>query len=267
MYRYPEPVALGPHTLRLRPREDPAQRLLSYSLRLDPVAAGSSGFLDQEGNPAVRVWFVSPVTSLAIYSRFEVETLRSNPFDFLLEGSLRIPMEYPEALRAVLAPYTQPAPAASVEAFAREAAEAAGWGTLDFLTLLSRRIFESLRYVIRDWGRPLSAAQTLEAGEGSCRDFAVLFAEACRHLGLAARFVSGYETAAASSERADMHAWAEVYLPGGGWRGYDPSRGLAVADSHVAVAASLAPELAAPVTGTHGGAGSRLETAIRLTVS
>jgi transglutaminase-like putative cysteine protease len=210
------------------------------------------------------------VTSLEIHSRFEVETLRVNPFDFLLEsdGALRVPVVYPDALWPSLAPYIAVEPSGAVEALARAAAIEAGWGTMEFLRVLNRRISDSLRYVVRDHGRPLEGALTLQKGEGSCRDFAVLFAEACRHMRLAARFVSGYETAAAEGDRADMHAWAEVYLPGGGWRGYDPSRGLAVADAHVAVAASISPELAAPVTGSHSGnGGSQLETAIRLTVA
>ncbi len=266
IYRYPAPATPGPHAFRLRPREDPAQRLLSYGLLLDPAPAGSTELTDQEGNAVVRAWFANPVTSLAIHSRFEVETLRLDPHDFLLDGdgSLRMPMEYPEAVRAVLAPYTAAEPDGAVEELACAAADEAGWETMEFLRVLNRRIFESLRPVARDNGEPLPAAETLENGEGSCRDFAVVFAEACRHMRLAARFVSGYEVTAASGECADMHAWAEVYLPGGGWRGYDPSRGLAVADAHVAVAASLLPELAAPVTGAHNGAGSTLETSIRL---
>ena len=251
----------------MRPREDPAQRLLLYNLCLDPAAAGSTEFIDQEGNSAVRAWFAAPVKSLGIHSRFQVETRRANPFDFLLEGLERVPAAYPEALQPVLCAYTEGPPSGAVEEFARAAAQEAGGGTLEFLRILNRRIFDSLRYRIRDHGRPLAAGQTLQAGEGSCRDFAVLFAEACRTMRLAARFVSGYDTAAADGDRADMHAWAEVYLPGGGWRGYDPSRALAVGDSYVAVAASLTPELAAPVTGSHGGnGGSVMETAIRLTV-
>jgi len=269
-YRYAAPVALGPHTLRLRPREEPAQRLLAYSLRLDPQPAGSAEFIDQEGNATVRAWFGAPTASLAIFSRFEVETLRTNPFDFLLEGAgaLQVPVAYPEALLPVLAPYTAAEASSEVEELARAAAQEAGWRTMAFLTALNGRLWKSLRYVARDSGWPLPAAQTLQTGQGSCRDFAQVFMEACRQMRLAARFVSGYEIGAASAPRPDMHAWAEVYLPGGGWRGYDPSRGLAVADSHVAVAASLSPELASPITGTHGGPeGSHLETNLHLTSS
>jgi transglutaminase-like putative cysteine protease len=254
----------------LRPREEPVQRLLAYSLRLDPQPAGSTQYVDQEGNSAVRVWFGAPTASLAIFSRFEVETLRTNPFDFLLEGpgTLQVPVVYPDALQPVLAPYTTAEASGEVAELARAAAQEAGWRTMAFLTVLNERLFKSLRYVTRDAGWPLPAAQTLQAGQGSCRDFAQVFVEACRQMRLAARFVSGYEIGAASAACPDMHAWAEVYLSGGGWRGYDPSRGLSVADSHVTVAASLSPELASPVTGTHSGSeDSRLETNIHLTAS
>jgi transglutaminase-like putative cysteine protease len=101
--------------------------------------------------------------------------------------------------------------------------------------------------------------------EGSCRDLAILFCDVCRVMGIAARFVSGYECATVGRADASMHAWAEVYLPGVGWRGYDPSRGLAVANCHVAVAAGFDPELAAPISGLYfGRSGSQMETYLRM---
>ena len=103
--------------------------------------------------------------------------------------------------------------------------------------------------------------------EGSCRDLAVLFCAACRAVGLAARFVSGYERDASLQENGDLHAWADVYLEGGGWRGYDPSRALAVASTHVAVAAASDPLLASPVSGTfRGAATAKLEFSISMQV-
>jgi anti-sigma factor RsiW len=108
---------------------------------------------------------------------------------------------------------------------------------------------------------------TLREGKGTCRDLAVLFCAACRTMGIASRFVSGYEREAALQERADMHAWAEVYLPGGGWRGYDPSQGLAVATSHGAVAAAADPRLAAPISGLYrGDARSEMQFTISMEV-
>jgi transglutaminase-like putative cysteine protease len=104
--------------------------------------------------------------------------------------------------------------------------------------------------------------------EGSCRDLAVLFCDVCRAMGIAARFVSGYECASAGRQDSYMHAWAEVYLPGAGWRGYDPSRGLAVSNTHVAVAAGFDYDLASPIAGAYfGGSGSRMETSLRMSIA
>ena len=145
----------------------------------------------------------------------------------------------------------------------------AQWNTLSFLVALSREICQGCRQIIRHHGPPWPSDRTLNWREGSCRDLAVLFCDCCRVMGIAARFVSGYECASASANRHDsfMHAWAEVYLPGIGWRGYDPSRGLAVANGHVAVAAGFDHDLASPVAGWYSGvAGSHMEASVCLQV-
>lgn len=271
VYRYDRPAVLGPHDIRLRPRDDGGQRLLDYELRIDPPPVMLAACFDQDGNHTKRAWFEAlATTALEVRSRFTVETLRANPFDYLLADSalLRVPLRYGERLGCVLAPYTaRGGSSETVAEFARAAAGRAGWSTVAFLTGLAAEIYGSFQAVLRPHGQPLPATETLRERTGSCRDFAVLFAEACRAMGLAARFVSGYERNAACAEPAYMHAWAEVYLPGGGWRGFDPSRAMAVADSHVAVAAALDPEMAAPVAGAYSGAvRSELETSIRMTV-
>lgn len=254
-YRYTSPVYLEPHTIRLRPRDDAAQRLLSFSLEIEPAPAGRSEILDQDGNVVTRAWFGGTAERLAIRAAFAVETLRTNPFDYLPHpGDTDVPVQYAEELRGPLVPYLRAGHDAEVRAFAQELANAAGWNTMEFLTALNRRLFERVRHVVRRDGAPLPPGRTLAAGEGSCRDTALLFCAACRAMGIAARFVSGYERdATLHPEGGDLHAWAEVYLQGGGWRGYDPSRGLAVADTHVAVAAAGDAPLAAPVTGTYRG--------------
>jgi transglutaminase-like putative cysteine protease len=140
-----------------------------------------------------------------------------------------------------------------VEEFARSLAAGCGWQTIPFLSALNQHLFAATRQVIRRAGAPHSAETTLREQEGSCRDLAVLFCAACRAVGLAARFVSGYERDASLLENGDLHAWAEVYLEGAGWTGYDPSRALAVAASHVAVASAGDPMNAAPVSGTFRG--------------
>ncbi len=269
-YSYSAPVYLEPHVIRLRPRSDGAQKLCRYALTVDPQPAGSADCLDQDGNVVTQVWFRESTERLRLESRFEVEVLRENPFDFLLpaEKVWGVPFLYGEPWMTLLAPYAGGTPVApAVAAFALEVASAAEGRTLPFLALLNQRLFEGWSPVIRPEGEAFAAETTLAAREGSCRDLAVLFCAACRAVGFASRFVSGYERAAATSEHSYMHAWAEVYLPGGGWRGYDPTRGLAVALDHVAVAAAAYPALAAPVSGTfRGNATASMEAAISLQV-
>jgi transglutaminase-like putative cysteine protease len=141
-----------------------------------------------------------------------------------------------------------------VDRFAETIAREVDGRTLPFLTALCGRIHDTCAYVIREDGDPLPGEETLARGAGSCRDLAVLFMDACRARGIAARFVSGYQEGRSPQDRSDMHAWSEVYLPGGGWRGYDPTLGLAVADRHIALASAAVPQLAAPISGSFRGA-------------
>jgi transglutaminase-like putative cysteine protease len=259
-----------PHTFRLRPREDGAQHLVRYHLEISPPPAGRTECLDQDGNVVVEAWFDRPVDELLVRSAFEVETLRDNPFDFHLASMelAALPLAYPEPVRSSMLPYLGSAAIPGpVEELARTVAEQTGWKTLPFLTTLNQRVFEMLRHVVRDDGPPLPPERTLAQHEGSCRDVAVLFCAACRSVGIPARFVSGYEREAALQEPANMHAWAEVYLLGGGWRGYDPSQGLAVYTAHVSIAAAADPLLAAPISGTfRGSARARMEFNISMQV-
>jgi len=251
LYRYQGLVYPEPHTFRLRPREDGAQHVLQYALEISPAPAGRTECLDQDDNVVVETWFNHPLSELAVKSSLQVETRRENPFDYVPNGP---PAAYPEPLLSALAPYREAGSLdGSVAEFVRTIAESDG-DTLPFLTALNRRLFDTFRHVIRDDGPPNPPEGTLRDQEGSCRDLAVLFCSACRTLGIAARFVSGYESGAVFDAQPQMHAWAEVYLRGGGWRGYDPSQGLAVSTGHVAVAAAADPRLAAPVSGSYRGA-------------
>ncbi len=268
VYRYNVPVSLEPHVFRLKPRVDGAQRLLHHELQIDPAPAGRTECLDQDGNVVVHAWFRGTTEELRVLNSFEVETLRKNPFDFLLTHGCEfaLPFSYPESVRPSLAPYAhaQGIPEA-VKEFAESAARDAGFRSLAFLQDVNRRLFDTCRQVVRNDGPPLASELTLQAREGSCRDLAVLLCDICRAVGIAARFVSGYESAAVEEAHSYMHAWAEVYLPGAGWRGYDPSRGLAVSTSHVAVAAGRTSDLAAPISGTfRGSAAASMETHLEL---
>ncbi len=254
-YRYDAPVHLEPHTFRLRPRDDGAQHLIRYSMAISPTPAGQATLLDREGNVITQAWFAGQTEELEVRTEFEVETLRENPFDFLVAQADR---QLPGRGEA----------SGPIGAFAVELAAAANHQTIPFVTSLTRTMNLNLRQILRREGAPLAAEATLASGEGSCRDLAVLFCDICRAVGLTARFVSGYEREASLQENGELHAWAEVYLEGGGWRGFDPSRGLAVATSHVAVAASMDPLLAAPISGAfRGSARAALDFQISVSVS
>ena len=269
-YRYSSPVALGPHVLRLRPREDTTQRLVRYELAIDPQPSKVAGSSDAEGNVVTHAWFAGTTDALTVTSEFEVETLRENAFDYLRDADFAaVPVRYPGDLAPVLAHCAQPMHADTVRDFAAEVVEQSGAEPVAFLDALNRAIHTRTRLAVRDDGRHAqSAAETLALGRGDCRDATVLFMEAARAVGFAARFVSGYRRGNLSRPDRHLHAWAEAFVPGGGWRGWDPVEGYAVADRHVALAASARQIHTMPVTGAYFGAhvDSTLEYTIRLEV-
>jgi transglutaminase-like putative cysteine protease len=263
-YTYDRPVSLQPHVLRLRPRCDGCQELHSFSLEVTPKPGRAYQVIDLEGNAVVRVWFQEPTDQLYFKVTSEVETHRTNPFDFLLEPwATTLPIDYPASLLSDLQPYFQsyglPATVDSVVAqLAQETHQAVVGETVAFLSELNHRVYKTCQHTIRETGEPFPAALTWRQKLGSCRDLSVLFMEACRALGLAARFVSGYQEGDPNQVQQDLHAWAEVYLPGAGWRGYDPTNGIAVADRHVTLVASTLARHAAPVSGSFRGGGTQL---------
>ena len=256
-FRYSKPVFLEPHAIRMRPRSDPWQRLTRFRIEIEPEPALLSEGTDAEGNDIAHAWFSDLTKTLAIRTDFEVETLRKDAFDYMVvgEGAMRLPAEYPSGFQPQLAgalALCEPDSNAAAD-FVRSVVEQTRGQTLPFLTCLNEAIYRSHKMVVRVDGDPLPPSKTLKARRVACRDLAVLFAECCRTVGIAARFVSGYAEQGSQTDENHMHAWAEVFLPGGGWRGYDPSQGLAISDRHVAVAASVDPRLAAPTTGTYRG--------------
>ncbi len=271
LYRYTSEVFLEPHTIRLRPRSDSWQRLERFAILINPQPTRLAEGVDAEGNDVAHAWFSGLTDSLRIRTDFEVETLRENPFDFLESREMRDwpTIRYPEDLRSRLAHAllrvspTGPA----VDRLARDPAGGSAQALIPYLCSLSRRINEMHQVVVRPEGKPMHPTETLRAGKGACRDLAVLFVDCCRSAGLAARFVSGYQEASVDANDQQMHAWAQVYVPGGGWRGFDPSLGLAVADRHICVAAAAQPRHAAPVSGSYRGDALALPLEASLSVS
>jgi transglutaminase-like putative cysteine protease len=264
-YSYSDPVHLGRHTLRLRPISDANQHLHRFDLTVTPEPAGTSDLSDLDGNYATAVWFTAPTRDLVIETASLVETLRANPFDYLWQGASALPVQYSPAFADALGAFRASLVPDPVRALGQEAAHAAGGDAQTFPAKLAALLHGRFPRIIRPNGPPHDALETLQKGTGSCRDLAVLYMAAARSQGFAARFVSGYNTMPDDNGEYDLHAWAELYVPGGGWRGFDPTLGLAVADRHVAIAAGALAEQAAPVSGTYAGSATgRLETRVTI---
>jgi len=255
-YRYDAPVSLGPHTVRLFPRTDGNQRLLNFRCSIRPQPQLQSNVLDADGNPVMRLWFTGTTTALRIETTCQIETLRDNPYDYIVDNpATALPVAYDRGDAALLATYLRDAsPAPAVAELAAHLTRQAGNHTLAFLDTLNGYLHTGFERVIRDQGAPQRPEFTLTYRRGACRDLAVLFIAVCRTQGIAARFVSGYQAHAdPPGEHRHLHAWPEVYIPGGGWRGYDPTHGRAVADAHVALAACGRAAGTLPVEGTYYG--------------
>ncbi len=268
-YSYERPVFLEPMALRLTPRQDGSQRILEHHLRLEQPPAGLSRVLEPDGTDAMVAWFQQERDQLTVTVDMLVETLRSNPYDWIVthREAQHLPVTYPEAEARSLAACLQDRADPDVRAWAQAIADRVDGSATAFLSALADEIHHGFHHVGRLEGEPTDAAETLRTLTGACRDTAMLYVVACRSQGLAARFVSGYSMHHPPEvSEHELHAWAEVYLPGGGWRGFDPSLGLAVADGHLVLAAAPDHHLAAPVSGRYRGTGvgSSLTYLIRL---
>ena len=257
-YRYREPVSFGPHYVMLRPREGHDIHIESSILEITP-AHNTRWIRDVNGNCIAKLDFLEPSNRLTIHSELLLHHYDTNPFDFLLDkNASTYPFVYPAESKSELAAFTQ-------TLYPKDTAALSAWqqpfwrpgqsvGTMDLLQNLNLHIHRTLRYQQRNDEGVQTPAQTLNLQSGSCRDFATLFVEACRTWGLASRFVSGYMLCEATGAGgASTHAWAEVYLPGAGWKGFDPTSGIVTGSQHIAVAVSRDPEKAAPISGSFSG--------------
>lgn len=269
-YEYSTDVFLEPHTLRMRPRSDATQRLINFSSGVSPMPDGQSDSLDLDGNVCSNLWFQGKHRKLSILVTSSVQTLISNPFNFMItsQSACYVPVSYPEQIKRQLDPYLPEISQGGASAdFAAGVIQDSGRETLTFLCGLAAKISRSFEIVVRKSGEPLATEVTLKTRQGACRDLTLLFMEACRSEGLASRFVSGYTESLPNGDDVELHAWAEVYLPGAGWRGFDPTLGLAVADRHIAVAAAPTPAGAAPVTGSFRSDSARSKLCYQISVN
>ena len=256
-YRFPSPVTLLPHRLLLRPRENHNVRIESSVLDISP-AHTLQWKCDVLDNSVALVSFGKPSNWLRVGSNVVIQHYEENPFDFLVDDyAVLHPFSYAEAERAELAAFLQPVYPSDRDALQRWLD---GLGlpqpleTFALLDRMNREIAARFFYQMREEPGVQPPSVTLSGNSGSCRDFAALFIEACRLLGLASRFVSGYLFAPATEAgNASTHAWAEVYLPGAGWKGFDPTSGEVTGNKHIAVAVARHPEAVPPVAGSFVG--------------
>ena len=264
-YRFDRAVEVHPHVLRLRPAVHTRTPILGYTLKMTPSDPFINWQQDPFGNWLARLVFPERTREV----EFDVELIADmtviNPFDFFLDESAQsFPFPYGERLGRDLAPYlevTERGPL--LEAWVAQVARTP-MPMVDFLVALNQRLAEQIDYTIRMEPGVQTCEQTLRAKRGSCRDSGWLLVQILRHLGLAARFVSGYLVQLEPDVRAldgpagpeqdftDLHAWTEVYLPGAGWVGLDPTSGLFAGEGHIPLACTPEPSSAAPITGSTG---------------
>lgn len=270
-YNYSANVTLGAHTLLLRPREDHELRIESFVLKSRPEAK-LLWHRDVEGNSVATATFEQGTRQLYIESEVIIQQYNEFPLDFIVaDYAIDYPFLYQADEMFMLSPYRLLPDRQTQELLNRwienvwKAGEAIQTYTL--LQRLAEHIYRTLVYKVREEPGVQTAIETLTLGSGSCRDFAALFMESVKCLGLASRFVSGYLYAPLMSDQiGSTHAWAEVYIPGAGWKGFDPTIGDIVGKDHIPVAVARLAESVPPISGTFGGvAESSLDVGVWVT--
>ena len=254
-YSYQHAVILEPHMIRLTPRADSYRRLIERTLTIIPEPDGVNESLDYNGALSHYVWFQRQTPQLTVLSHVVLELNERNPFDFIVHPAscLNLPMQYPEHMSSQLKPFLLSQPVhEKVNAFALNVLNESNHNVIEFVTLLARKVRQECIYENRKSGEPYAPEKVLAMRQGSCRDLTVLYIAAAQAVGLAARFVSGYYFDQ-SPKNPDLHAWAEVYIPGGGWKGFDPTIGLACYGHHIALAAAASSTQTAAIEGAFLG--------------
>jgi transglutaminase-like putative cysteine protease len=252
-YYYKTPVFLGAHRALVRPREGHDVHIESSRLEIEPKA-DVRWIRDIYGNSIAVLTFAEPSQKLSLFSELIVAHYDENPLDFLIDpNALSYPFKYSPDEQIELIPYrlaSYPHDGASLNLWLSELYTPGQLiNTLELLNRLNTHIYQSFRYVRREESGVHSPAETIALGTGSCRDYAVLFMEASRQWGFGARFVTGY-IQMGQEEHGATHAWAEIYIPGAGWRGFDPTNNNFAGAEHVSIGVARDAEKASPLSGT-----------------
>ena len=257
-YLFPIQVTLNPHRLLLRPREGHDVRIESSRLEITPTYK-IKWQRDVFDNSLAVVNFLERSDRLTIASEVVIQHYDQAPFDFMVEDyAVKLPFVYAMGEQVDLAAFQQPVFFNDQQMINDWLQQLGVYGmeTFGLLVRMNQEISSQFRYQMREEAGVQSPAQTLSKRSGSCRDYATLLIEACRCLGLASRFVSGYLHAPATEAgNATTHAWVEVYLPGTGWKGFDPTAGEVTGNRHIAVAVARDPGAVPPVSGSFFGSG------------
>ncbi len=262
LYKYDRPVSLSPHIFRLRPAPHSRTPIEAYSIKIKPENQFFNWQQDPFGNYLARLIFPEKTTELSIDVEIIADLKTINPFDFFVEESAEeYPFQYNDTIKKELLPYLEVTESGDLLMDFLNTIDRTPRKTIYFLIDINRKIYEYLNYNIRMDPGVQSCEDTLGQKNGSCRDYAWLFVQTLRHLGFGARFVSGYLVQLKSDEKSldgpsgpeedftDLHAWAEVYLPGAGWIGFDATSGLLAGEGHIPLACTPSFESAAPVSG------------------
>lgn len=270
-YSYSKLVNINPHYIQLKPQDRSYLQLLDFELEISPNPATTSERLDAENNSYFQVWMAPvPQTKLSIKATVKVEVESFNPFQFIIDPPVRFMQNrfhYREVLKDFLVPYIseEPVSATFFASFLNERIKGCDKSCMIFITDLLSYLDKNFEYVRSELGENLDAISTFNSKTGSCKDLSWMLIQMLRCTGLAARFVSGYAFNPALGDGHELHGWVEVLLPGAGWIGLDPSSGLFCNETYIPVAASFAPFLTMPVTGSFAGdATSKLKASVEI---
>ena len=267
-YLFSDDVFLEPHYLRFRPKQTPFIDVTSFSIALKSEPEGHKVIEDEEHNVVDFCWFEKLTKSFTILVESNLHTKEYNPFNFLVhpDSFNTIPFTYSDQQYQILyASLQKSALAQELVDYAKAILDASNFNTVTFITNLTMQIHKDFNVEYREDGPPLSPENTFAIKTGSCRDLSWMQINMLRHFGIAARFVSGYFYFEMEEPIYELHAWVEVFIPGTGWLGFDPSHGLLTGNTHFPVASSAISENTMPVSGgIRGSATSKLITNLRI---
>jgi transglutaminase-like putative cysteine protease len=269
-YHYHAAVTFGPHRALLRPREGHDLHIASSRLAIEP-ASSVRWLRDVYGNSIAIITFTESAQKLRVFSEIDVDRYDEIPIDWVIDPAAdSFPFQYDAIEQVEIFPYRIPSYPHDGPALQRWLLDLYRPGQLvstsELLNSLNKRIFEAFQYIRREEAGVQLPCRTLALGTGSCRDYAVFMMEAARHWGFAARFVTGY-IQMGEGQHGATHAWTEIYIPGAGWRGFDPTNNKLAGNEHVAVAVAREQDKAAPLSGTWEGpsnAWNRLDVSVQV---